>query len=61
MLKSEIADAAGVSYRTFQRWYSSNHKRIENELGIKISIRKKLIPPKVVKWISENYCVDLKP
>ena len=54
--KFELANAAGVNYRTFQRWLSRNQKRLM-ELGARP--RQKLLPPKVVEWICREYGIDL--
>lgn len=54
--KYELADAAGVNYRTFQRWLSSNKNKLM-ELGV--SPRGQLLPPKAVAWICQQYGIDL--
>lgn len=53
--KYELADAAGVSRRTFQRWLSSNKDKLM-ELGA--APRKQLLPPKAVKWVCDEYGID---
>ena len=54
--KFELADAAGVNYRTFQRWLSRNKEKMA-ELGV--SPRKKILPPRAVEWICREYGIDL--
>ena len=54
--KFELADAAGVNYRTFQRWLSKNKEKLK-ELGV--SPRKQILPPLAVKWICREYGIDL--
>ena len=54
-LKSEIARAAGVSYRTFQRWLQQN-RAILSEMGV--MPRTQLIPARAARkdvfWISHG-------
>ena len=54
--KFELADAAGVNYRTFQRWLSKNKEKLA-ELGV--SPRKQILSPLAVKWICREYGIDL--
>ena len=54
--KYELADAAGVNYRTFQRWLSSNKNKLM-ELGA--APRKQLLPPRAVEWACHEYGIDL--
>ena len=53
--KNELADAAGVSMRTFQRWLKQNKNKL-TELGA--SPRQQLLPPKAVEWICREYGID---
>ncbi len=53
--KYELADAAGVNYRTFQRWLSRNKDKLV-ELGARP--RQQLLPPKAVEWICREYGID---
>ncbi|MBQ6086225.1 MAG: hypothetical protein IJK94_07080 [Bacteroidaceae bacterium] len=54
-LKSEIARAAGVSYRTFQRWL-----RQQSEMFCKwgVTPRTQLLPPVAVQWTCNAYGID---
>ena len=54
-LKSEIARAAGVSYRTFQRWL-----RQQSEMFCQwgVTPRTQLLPPVAVQWICYAYGID---
>ena len=54
--KYELADAAGVNYRTFQRWLSGNRSKL-TELGARP--RQQLLPPKAVAWVCREYGIDL--
>ena len=53
MSKAQFAEAAGINMRTFQRGLS----RHEDELGVRP--RDKLLPPVTVKYIAEQYGIDL--
>ena len=54
--KSELARLAGVSYRTFQR-YIASRQHVLTQMGI--SPRASLLPPRAVRFICEDYCIDL--
>ena len=54
--KKQLAQLAGVSDRTFAR-YLSSRRRILDAMGVKPKAR--LLPPKAVKYICEDYCIDL--
>ena len=54
-LKSEIARAAGVSYRTFQRWLQQQSEQL-SLLGV--MPRTQLIPARAAQWICGQYGID---
>lgn len=54
--KSMLAQAAGVSYRTFQRWLHQNRERLI-EQGF--SPTSKLVTPRVAEFICREYGIDL--
>ncbi len=56
MLKQELADAAGVSLRTFQRWCMPYRKELE-EMGWKPN--HKLLKPNIIKFLADKFCIDL--
>lgn len=56
MLKSELATAAGVSRATFRRWLQSDAEYMQ-EQGVKP--RTKMLPPKVVNYLIEKYCIEM--
>ena len=56
MSKAQFAEAAGINMRTFQRWLS-RHKDELSVLGV--SPHDKLLPPVAVKYIAEQYGIDL--
>ena len=53
--KYELANAAGVSDRTFRRWLSENTEPL-SRLGVKPTT--KMLPPRAVEWICREYGID---
>ena len=56
--KSELARLADVSPRTFRR-YLATRRHILDAMGI--SPRAQKLPPQTVRYICEDYCIDLPP
>ena len=56
MYKSELAELAGVSTRTFRR-YLQSRRAILDAMGVTPRTRK--LPPKAVRYICEDYCIDI--
>ena len=56
MFKSELAKLAGVSNRTFRR-YLATRRPILTAMGVSPFARK--LPPQAVRFISEDYCIDI--
>ena len=56
MYKSELAELAGVSPRTFRR-YLQTRRSVLNAMGISPRTRK--LPPKAVRYICDDYCIDV--
>ena len=56
--KSELAKMANVSPRTFSR-YLATRRHILNAMGISPKAQK--LPPQAVRYICEDYCIDLPP
>ena len=56
--KSTLARLADVSPRTFQR-YLASRQEILSAMGI--SPRAQKLPPQAVRYICEDYCIDLPP
>ena len=56
--KSELARLADVSPRTFCR-YLVSRRHILDAMGISPKAQK--LPPQAVKYICEDYCIDLPP
>ena len=56
MLKSELAREAGVSVKTLNRWCKPYRKEL-TEIGW--NPRMKLLPPKIVQFMVETFCIDV--
>ena len=56
MSKQQLADKAGVSLNTFNKWC----KPIEKELlRLGMIPGARMLPPVVVKFITDRFCIDL--
>ena len=56
MYKNELADAAGVSRSTFYRWLR-NDQQVLLSMGVASTCH--LLPPHVVRYICEKYCIGI--
>ena len=56
--KKQLAKLADVSPRTFSR-YLATRRHILDAMGISPKAQK--LPPQAVKYICEDYCIDLPP
>ena len=56
MSKQELANKAGVSLNTMNKWCKPFEKELLN-LGMIPKAR--VLPPVVVKYIAEKFCIDL--
>ena len=56
--KSMLAKLADVSPRTFRR-YLATRRHILDAMGISPQAQK--LPPQAVRYICEDYCIDLPP
>ena len=56
--KSTLARLADVSPRTFSR-YLTTRRHILDAMGISPKAQK--LPPQAVRYICEDYCIDLPP
>ena len=54
--KSELARAAGVSGDTFRRWLKTDREFLRAN---NIQPKTKYLPPVVVKYLCEKYCIDI--
>ena len=56
MSKQQLADKAGVSLNTLNKWC----KPIQNELlQLGMIPGTRMLPPVVVKFIADRFCIDL--
>jgi hypothetical protein len=56
MKKQEMADAAGVSVKTLMKWCRPFREDLE-QMGLKP--RAKKLPPYIVAYLAEKFCIDL--
>lgn len=56
MYKYELADAAGVSPRTFTRWLNMHAVQLR-KLGVTQNAH--LLPPSAVKYLCETFVIEL--
>ena len=54
--KKQLADAAGVSSDTFRRWLIADRAYMKQQ---GVALRAKILPPHVVKYLCQKYCIDL--
>ena len=57
MLKSELAERAGVSVTTLMNWCKPYHQELV-KLGLRPNA--KVLPPRIVAFIAEKFCIDIK-
>ena len=56
MSKQQLADAAGVSVNTLMNWCRPYRQQL-TEMGMLPNA--KVLPPHIVKFISEKFCIDV--
>ena len=56
MYKSELARLAGVSANTFRR-YLNTRRDVLAQMGV--APRAKMLNPKAVKFIIDDYCIEI--
>ena len=57
MSKQQLADKAGVSINTLNRWCKPFYKDLE-AMGLPPKAR--VLPPIAVKFIAEKFCIDVE-
>ena len=57
MTKQQIADCAGVSVKTLNNWCKPHRPTLER-MGVHPTMR--VLPPHVVKWMAETFCIDVE-
>ena len=55
MSKQQLADRAGVSINTLNRWCKPLSKELE-AMGLPPKAR--VLPPNIVKFIAERFCIE---
>ena len=58
MSKQQLADRAGVSVRTLNSWCRRYQRELQ-EMGV--TPRMKVLPPHVVMYIANKFCIDVEP
>ena len=58
MTRQQMADRAGVSVRTFNRWCKLHQDELYI-LGMRPHMR--VLTPRIVAFLAENMCIDLDP
>lgn len=56
MLKFELASAAGVTRDTFRRWLKSDAEYLRTQ---GVSPKAKMMPPQVVRYLTEKYDIEI--
>ena len=56
MTKSELADRAGVSVNTLNRWCKPFRRELE---AMGVTRKQRLLPPLAVKLIAEKLCIEV--
>ena len=57
MSKQQLANRAGVSINTLNRWCKPLSKELE-AMGLPPKAR--VLPPNIVKFIAERFCIDVE-
>ncbi|WP_288318537.1 hypothetical protein [Xylanibacter caecicola] len=53
--KKELAQLAGVSDRTFNRWMARHRRELE---AMGVGLHTHILPPRAVRYICEIYFID---
>ena len=56
MSKPQLADSAGVRIRTLQRWCEPYREEL---LSMGWQPKMILLPPHIVKFLSDKFCIDV--
>ena len=58
MTKSELAEAAGVPYKVFQRWLQDPY--MQKQLApLNLKKQQHILPPNAVKIIIDHYAIEI--
>lgn len=58
MSKQQLAGKAGVSLNTLNKWMKPMEKEL-NAMGLQPHAR--MLPPNIVLFIADKYCIDVGP
>ena len=58
MTRQQIALQAGVTIKTLNNWCKPFRKDLE-ALGLRPGMR--VLPPNIVSWICDKFCIDIEP
>ena len=56
MTKQQLAQCAGVTVKTLMAWCRP-YRRELSQMGLTPGMR--VLPPHIVKWMSEQFCIDV--
>ena len=56
MTKQQLAQCAGVTVKTLMAWCRP-YRRELYQMGLTPGMR--VLPPHIVKWMSEQFCIDV--
>ncbi|MBR1389486.1 MAG: helix-turn-helix transcriptional regulator [Prevotella sp.] len=55
MTRQQLADRAGVDRQTLSNWLKPHHQLLR-QMGMR---PRGILPPNVVRWIVDNFCINL--
>ena len=55
MTRQQLADRAGVCRQTLNNWLKMHHQKL-CQMGMR---PRGILPPNVVQWIVDNFCITL--
>ncbi len=58
MTRQQIADCAGVTVKTLGNWCKPYQEELER-LGLRRGMV--VLPPNIVRWIADKFCIDIPP
>ena len=56
MSKQQLAESAGVTVKTLMNWCEPFQRELE---ALGMQPRMKILPPRIVSFIAEKFCIDL--
>ncbi len=57
MSKQQLADSAGVTTKTLMNWCKPYQQELE---AMGMLPRMKVLPPHIVKFITEKFCIEVE-